>query len=277
MNTPKKQHYIPKFWLKNFTNNSEKIFLWNKRDALNEIRDYSITEAFSQNYLNSYIDDHENKDHSLEHEFATLDDEISIIFNKIIIPNMEKGLTPEISDQQKKSLDLFMYQQRSRAPEAFDDLLTDNVYEKFIDDSIQADRESGIEISDLEEAEIKSEKTKKRIQQNAKVQARSQKNSMTVKLFNRMSVGISPIIKNNKSYIIGSQPIAEIIYGNGLGFWVPISPKYCITYLHSNNKITILPPHTDDYIRKINLKIYKQYIVSGSHSKILLSSLINSK
>ena len=277
MSESKKHHYIPKFILKNFLNNEGKIFIWNKKDKLNEVRQYIPEKVFAEKFLNSTIDNEGNRDNKLEDAFAKLDTESAKVINDKLIKSLDNRIQPDLYEEDRRVIDLFFYQIAFRSPQTLEEILTDQVYDKLIEHMVENEGIGGKKISDSEKARVRSDDTKKRIIQNAHIDARWSRNTEILEMLNRMTLTILPLYKNNKSFVVASKPMAYLNKEKLPLIWLPISPKFCISYTNIGKPISVLAPPPDEYIRKINNLLFNQTTVIGSNSDNLLYSLINPK
>jgi hypothetical protein len=125
----KKQHYVPRFYLKGFTqNNSEQLFIYNKDN--NKIYQKNIVEVCEQNYYYSYKEnENEYKEYNymVENYLSKKETEFGIVFDKIISSiegcYYHSNTIDKLTHKDKVILFEFIYYQILRVPKYIDKLI----------------------------------------------------------------------------------------------------------------------------------------------------------
>lgn len=112
MAKPKRHHYIPRVYLKNFTNSNGKVWVYDKE--LNTLKELSTKDTTLEKELYTITDADGNKDYSLEEFFGKIETTASPIINKIINKQV-------ISLEEKTQLSLFVALLDNRTVAAIDD------------------------------------------------------------------------------------------------------------------------------------------------------------
>ena len=99
MAKPKRHHYIPRVYLKNFTNSNDKVWVYDKK--LKTLKELSTKDTTLEKELYTITDAEGNKDYSLEEFFGKIETTASPIINKIINKQV-------ISPEEKTQLSLFI-------------------------------------------------------------------------------------------------------------------------------------------------------------------------
>lgn len=103
---PKRHHYIPQFFLKNFSTNNKDLWVFDR--VKKEYRNQSITQIASENKFYNYIS--KGKEQNLEAIFSQIEGLAKPILDKII--NKQ-----EISMQEKADFSMFLGTLRVRIPD----------------------------------------------------------------------------------------------------------------------------------------------------------------
>lgn len=112
MAKPKRHHYIPRVYLKNFTNSNDKVWVYDKK--LKTLKELSTKDTTLEKELYTITDADGNKNYSLEEFFGKIETTTSPIINKIINKQV-------ISLEEKTQLSLFIALLDNRTIAAIDD------------------------------------------------------------------------------------------------------------------------------------------------------------
>lgn len=99
MTKPKRQHYIPRVYLKNFTNSNGKVWVYDKE--LQTLKELSTKDTTIEKELYTITDVNGNKNYFLEDYFGEIETIANPILNKIINKQV-------ISFEEKTKLSLFI-------------------------------------------------------------------------------------------------------------------------------------------------------------------------
>lgn len=106
---PKKQHYIPQFYLKNFSQDGERVYIYDKsKGEKGEIRYQTTIKVAHENHFYTYRTKKDQKGH-LEGIFGQFEGDAAAIIKKI---HKERKITPE----EKGKLALFIAFLYTRVP-----------------------------------------------------------------------------------------------------------------------------------------------------------------
>jgi hypothetical protein len=142
MNAPKKQHWVPRFYLKQFaipeTRDSKipKVWAFSKKHQDPEPAIISILDAASSRFMYSPLDDKGNRDFYMEKRFAELEHLVAQIWQEVCYEYID------ISNSVRKAISLFLATMILRSKKSFEQ--HNNIYRDMLKqiDSLPKD-ESG--------------------------------------------------------------------------------------------------------------------------------------
>ena len=227
-NVPKKQHYVPQFLLKNWSQgNKKRIFVFDKKS--NKSFSSSIKNiAHENNFYEDVIFGYEN---NTEIKLSELESDAAPIIYKIISEGTIKNLT----DSEHKLLCLFSAVQMLRTNntreflEGFNEIISERIQDWGFDPDTEVEN-----FSNMSKEEVKSSSI-------------SMLNSLPIELVGNFIDKELTLLKapTNCSFYISDHPIIKHNHfprenrGNlgvglyGIEIYLPISPQYCLSFLCS--------------------------------------------
>ena len=123
-NEPRRHHYVPKFLLEYFVDDAGMLHVFDKQRPERGVFKSSPKNAFLKRDFNTMLDSNRERDYSVENEFSRIEGLASQIITKVLHSSPE-GKFPNLSPDDKNTLDRFVYTMRSRNPEFRTNFKTD--------------------------------------------------------------------------------------------------------------------------------------------------------
>jgi hypothetical protein len=216
----------------------------------------------------------------MERHLSVLEGEAAEVVAEIIAATRE-GRAATLSPAQKRIWHVFFLTQWRRNPEAQRAVISDNdaleMLDEIIDDAwtLLPTRRSQIEA-------LATPQGKERILRNVRVDALKQLSANVMDVLERRGITILRIIKTDKSFIVGSNPIVKFT-PNGhtdlsdpiVEMWLPIASDVAAGVGRGDGGVNLL--FLDDHapVRQLNSAIAAQSSVIAGASPTLVQSLAN--
>ena len=269
-NESKRQHFIPRMLLRNFTDENGFLYFFNKRFPERCVRKTTPDNFGLEKNLYTDYDEQGNKDNLAEKLFADLEGKTAEIFRKIINAARARK-KPELTPPEKKTLDHYIYCQWGRVPDTTDPILNRNLKEsdgryKLISDMTPEERE----------------KFEKELRVKSLTRGVSEPSEKILRIFEDKGLAILALRKSKKSFVIGTNPVLRIPINLHLAdpraeSWLPIAYDVAITPYYSHGIEKLLDKIEDQDVRGFNETILKQSSAIAGRPEKLISSLINSR
>lgn len=280
MSIPSKHHYVPKFLLKNFSNEQGEFWCYNKKAPKLGIHLTNPEKSFyRKNYYN--IETASGKDYSKELLFSSIESSTKPIVDKIIYAAHANRL-PNLSTEERHTFNRFLFLQWKRTPDGLASRYSDAELEETLDEHLKYFSQNFRALTDEERNIANSPEARKRIIRASRVIAIADQGDFIQDVLKNTDLVIARINKRNKSYVVGSNAVIKLtppgetrIGMNGVEVWMPISSEVavCIASGIGNERLVIL--NENEYIRNLNSIIFKYSEITASRSKMLLESLQN--
>ena len=248
MSQPKRHHYVPRFYLKNFVN--DKGYLWvydRQEDTYSEQRPEHT--AVQKDYY-TIKDKHGNKDTEIEKLFSMIESKASAVIKKIV-----SGVS--INQEDKDNLALFISCQMARVPE----------YEKRIADATEESMKATgrLLVYSVERAE-------EIIKQSTKNKSNKGSNTLTPQALFDFIQGGQYKISFSKEWSLGTMlQSAHRLSGYFAKMdWLILYAPNKHFFIISDNPYTLVPPK-DKYLTNSGVGI----ITPGAQKVIPLSSKVS--
>lgn len=276
MSYPKRQHYIPKFLLKNFTDSGDFLYYLDKTKTVTfpDPKKRSPKGCFYEDHLYTSHKSNGKPDYSLENVFGRLESSVSPIIKKIL--NACRACDePKLSEEEKTTLDDFIINLWTRNPDVMKRVGLDDIYNGAVQKAV-ADIEAKRPLHDSEKELLYSPDSQRQLKQNVKVLALKQNFPNLKEFLSNTGLAITMIQLPSKSFIIGSYPLGKL---NGdvhsvatVEMWLPIAHDIAITPYYNRGTIKV---HSiaKEKIRAINEAIARHSSKIAGRSRELITSL----
>jgi Protein of unknown function (DUF4238) len=275
----KDNHIVPELILKNFRNEKGEFFYFSKLKPHKPIEHRNTSSVFVKRNLYISVDADGNRNTSLESvHFQKLENEVKPLIEKILLAARVKK-TAKLSEGEKSIWDRFFTFQMKRSPEFHRIVpMMGSTYQAINWAVAEAEKEYG-EVSDDIVNELLAEPNASRLHQEAKVRALGQDSPKTFEALANRGIAVCIPKKSNKSFVIGSQPIARVRHEGKtladpeIAAFFPISFDVAVSPWGQRGTESLIGLD-DSLVREINRTVLLNSDEIGSRSIELLRSLI---
>lgn len=266
--------------LRRFCDGSGKLWYYNKRAPHLGVASGTPQALFFEKHFYT-LDEGGVKDTSLESYFAQLEGAANAVIEKICLA-ARAGKPPKLTSDEKRDWDLFFYFQWKRTPDSISSTMSKADFETSLAESIAYFEEHVRPLTEKERELAMSEAGRKRIRENARVKAIGDPGSEVQTVLNNMGIGIAVIRKPNKSFIIGSNPIAKLtppgetrLGQPDVEAWLPIAADVAVCPVPGKDKEIVMTLDDDRWLRGFNAAILRESTLIAGRSEALVSSLVS--
>ena len=278
MSRPRRQHTIPEFLLRNFTDGSGCTYYFRKVESDASIIKVSPRNVFVERDRNSIIGPEGQIDSSLEEHFSQLEGLACDVILKLL-DSIRSDQLPEINTNDRIVLNYFVYHQWTRVPDVMDGIVRNTPFEEMVEDTKKEVLAKGGTVSLREVKEILDDK--ERFLHNARVQTMAAKSEKIIPWIEARGLTIFHIRSPGLSFVLGSNPVLRS-KGNtkndlsdlSVEVSLPIAPDTALA-LHggSPDKFRVHPLYDRQIVRAYNEAVFAQSTGTVSMSRQLLRSL----
>lgn len=206
MTIPKRHHYVPRFILANFVDNTGK--LWVRRLEDGRVWPASPEDVYVERHRYSFVDVEGKHDPALECAYSVLEGMTKPVIDKLL-KAARTSQSPVITAGEKSVWDEFLYHQMKRVPAAISAVIEKQDWNTRLEAVIESLQKRGVDMDDKALAELRSSEGLKRLAQNATVKALSSDSPLIRVLLGaaNIEIGVAPM---GSSFVISSHPIAGV-------------------------------------------------------------------
>jgi hypothetical protein len=271
MSEPKFHHYVTQSHLKNFQGSENCLYYFDSRKPNVPVKHRNTKSIFCKKWDNTAVDKFGKKDFSLETaHYGELDNAAPVLFSKLIEACSKKSV-PKLTSDDRRTLSRIFYNQFKRSPDVKQGQSIMQCIDETWSTSVERIRDKfpATEISELEIPE-----TRKRIIQEATVEAGKQETPEMLEMLDGLSLRISRIADPKNAFIVGSKPVwSDLDDGGQLSFWLPVSSEVIVGLDHADAHETFTEINDGNAIRKMNERVAGQSTEIAGRSKELVESL----
>ena len=280
MSVPKRQHYVPKMLLRNFTDEDSWLYVFDKRVPTIGVRRSRPEKAFfEKDFYTRYTYDQADKTYSIEHELARLEAAAARVVKRIV-KSARLGKSPNLTQQEKEDWDSYFCSQLTRIPEVRPSDKEINLLRRQMAESILRDNSlSSRAISNVKQV-ISNEEMVFQSNQNIKASLAIPKDDRILDVMRGKGMRIARIRRASRSFIIGSKPIVKVtppghtdLSDPAVDAWLPISHDVAVTPASKPGKEEIVEFTNNQFVRWLNDEVFNQSIVIAGRSEVLVKSL----
>jgi len=276
--SPKRHHYVPEVILKRFTDDSDWLHLFSKRNK--RTRPTRIRNAFCEGHLYSEELADGGKDSKVEHDLSWLEGVIGPILAKLEIAG-GSGINPNLTAIELLTWRFFFVVQWRRVPDLHKTVTTDEessaILNEILDEMSVRFPDRSAEIFAFREPEAV-----RRTVRNARISGVAEVSDRVMDAISSRGLAILAITAPTKALIVGSRPVIQLGFGDGLNLvdeatemWLPISSKVAVGLGRRNQREIVYSLDDHAAIRRLNLAIARQSTEFASHSAALTSSIVS--
>ncbi len=263
----RKNHFVPRMLLKNFTDEDGKLYFFDKRFKQKQVRETTPKDLYWERDLYVLRGADGNMDDSAEDLFAEREREVAPVFNKIIAA-VRKREEPVLSMHEGNILDRYIYFQWERVLD---------VHKHLLDHTLKGDPE----IQNLPPEELSE--FRKRINVESLTLNVTETGDRILSYMRYLrSKGLAfvliPSDRKKKSFVIGSNPIVRVFPDHSEGepkpfiaLWLPLAYDVAVAYGGGPGGLTEFS--RDSELRRFNEEVFKQSQGIAGRSRSLIASL----
>jgi hypothetical protein len=222
------------------------------------------------------------RDPTLEEEFGRLEGVVGPLLD-LFVNAAEAGALPRLSSEQRALWDLFFVLQWKRVPDLKRVIATDEEIRAALGQTREEMRQRFPDGKDEVDALAEPE-TEQRIIRNARIGSLKTVSPRVLSALQTRGIALLRIRCPNKSFIIGSRPVVQMAFRDGLSLvdeatemWLPITSTLALGAGRRSEAEVIYDLHDAAPVRRLNLAIASQSSAFASASANLTASIVNSR
>ena len=279
MSDSKRQHYVPQLLLRNFTNDDDWLFVFDKRVPEKGILKLRTKEALVESHRYTLYEFDESKNYSADRELTLVEDKASPIV-EWIVESARVGKCPRLTKPEKHALNTFLCCQIFRSPDAYP---SQAHIDQFFYDSVAKARKEDLVDEDVLSQLLDNRRFIDILEHNLLAESAISETVVTVSGISKHIRGkglrIVTVEHSKSSFIVGSKSFARVILHGSLGpfepegyLWFPIAHDVVVTPFGRPNREEVSVAKTS-FIRRLNKATYEQSTVIVGRSRDLVESL----
>ena len=275
---PKRQHYIPRMLLNNFTDKHGRLYFFDKRSHKKEVLPSTPNKLFTKKHFYSQYDESGKRHPIVEKFLSHIESDSKPVVDRII-NSARISNVPKLNLEDKETWDTFFCCQIIRVPEMIDPFIDHKSVDEIIEDY---EKEIG-PLTEEERTTIEDPNKRDRIIHNAKgasIINYLMKGELLPNI-RKKGLAIAIIKKPKKSFIVGSKPYIKTADWNHISepnaeLWLPIAYDVAVSPAYYSGKEELLEIK-DHKVRDFNKYVCDESSLIAGRSKILINSLVNSR
>jgi Protein of unknown function (DUF4238) len=275
---PKNHHFVAEMLLKRFTDESGKLYVFDKRRREKSVRVSSAKGDFFERDLNTFVQPNGTLDWSLETGYSKLEDSAELIVNRIV-DAARKGQRPRLAFEEREIWFNFVYHQQKRAPDAFSRLGIDKDFPRQVHDRLVEFAGNVRQLTSDEWEFFSDPEEINRIKQRVLVGARSKGSKENVEALGSRGLMFATPKDSKKCFIIADHPIIRMgprgrqhLADPMVELWFPIASDVAVSPWGETAAEELV--YLDgDQVRQVNRAIYDQSNIVAGRSPLLIRSL----
>jgi Protein of unknown function (DUF4238) len=278
MSRYKNNHYVPKWLLKNFRDENERLFYYDKRDPSTSVKHRNLDRIFSSADL--YVSKNQNgeRDVSLEKDhFQDLETQFQPVIEKIISAARLRKL-PQLNNDEKKVWDSFLSNMWSRSPDFYNSVFTSEVLDKMYFENIIELEAMVCTLSETKKQDLLSAEVKGRVQKTAYVDSLRDGLDLPKQALSKRGIVIAVAKDVRSSFIVGSFPVVKLTFPKqtslldlSVEVWISISHDVAVSIFGHNGQEKVVEIDAQQ-VKSLNDNIYSQSQEIAGKSDLLVES-----
>ena len=280
MSVPKRQHYIPKLLLRNFTDEDGWLYVFDTRVPMIGVRRSRPEKAFfEKDFYTRYTYDQADKSYSIEHDLARMEAAAARVVRKIVT-SARAGSKPDLTQQEKDDWDGYLCSQMMRIPEVRpSEEELDRLRRQLGENILKQGEWSPTAIRNVKHV-VSDAQMVSQSNQNIKASLAIPKDDIILDVIRGKGIRIARIRRASRSFVIGSKPIVKVtppghrhLADPAVDAWLPISHDVAVTPASKPGKEEIVEITNNQFVRWLNDEVFNQSIVIAGRSEVLVKSL----
>ncbi len=277
MDTPKRQHFVPKMLLNRFVDKNGLLYFFSKRSSVKKILKSTPANLFIEGHLYTLYDELGDKNVLVEKLLSDIETDANPIIEKIVNA-ARASRQPKLNPSEKKIWNLFFCCQLVRVPEMIDPYL--NNFDKMVSEIAEEFEGKFGPLTSEERIKIDDPDKLDRIRHN--VRAAAVVNYLSegelLPALEKKGLAIGIICNPKKSFIVGSNPHIKTSDWNHFSdrnaeIWLPVAHDIIVSPYFSPNIEKLIKIKENNKIREFNKHIFKQSSLIAGRSPKLIASL----
>ncbi len=280
MSVPKRQHYVPKMLLRNFTDENGWLYVFDRRVPTIVVRRSKPEKTFlEKDFYTRYTYEQADKSYSIEHELARMEAVAARVVRKIVT-SARAGSKPDLTQQEKDDWDAYLCSQMTRIPEVRpSDEELDRLRLQLAEDILKQREWSPTAIRNVKHV-VNDAQMVSQNNQNIKASLAVPKDARLLDVIRGKGIRIARIRRASRRFIIGSKPIVKFtppghthLADPAVDAWLPISHDVAVTPASKPGKEEIVEITNNQFVRWLNNAILNQSVTIAGRSEVLVKSL----
>ena len=262
----RRNHFVPRMLLKNFTDEDGKLYFFDRRLKEKRILKTTPDALYRERDLYVVRDEDGNRDDSAEDRFAEFEREAAPVFDKIITA-VRDVKDPALNSSERETLDRYIYFQWARVPDTSGPILDHTLKRLSLEDP---------EIGDLSPRELAE--FGKGINVESLVGNITEPREKILSVFRNKSLAFMVIRRKNKSFVIGSRPVLQVFPDRTdsvprvfIAMWLPLAHDVAVAY--GEGEGGLMEFTNDRELRRFNEDVFRQSRAIAGRSDKLIASL----
>lgn len=274
----KRHHSTSQMILKRFVDDSGRLFMFSKERPYKGVHQTSPVNALVESNLYSFLNREGTKNPTLEKEFSKFEGKAAPIIDKLIRQTRQRR-DPQLTLREHRDLCRFVHSQWRRSPDFMKKFLV-----PYFDEHLAAairELERHAPIPKSEQDRLTDLPSRKRMQQNAWVEALKHKSPLVMQAIRAKGLGIVIIGNKSDSFITGSSPAAKLANPGAadlshpeVELVMPVASDIAMFFSGPSGVRKVIELTNSEHVRQINLAILNGSDTVVGRSKSLLESLI---
>lgn len=265
--------------LRRFTDERERLFVFDKRFPEKGVLTSTPRQAFSENYLYLRYANDGSRDYSIEQALGRIEGIANEIIEKVVLAAWGRKC-PDLTRMEKESWDQYFLSQWRRVPDVYpSEQVVDDDLSQIVDD-LKGRLVSGRLSTKALEHFLADKSMVSQIKQNARAGVAVTLGEEALNILESKGLCIAIITSSKRSFVIGSNPIAK---STPLGrthladpevyAWLPIAHDVAITPALSRGQEELVEARDKGWVRRLNEATFNQSTAIAGRSRRLVESL----
>ena len=262
----RRNHFVPRVLLKNFTDKDGKLYFFDRRFEEKRILKTTPDSLYQERDLYVVRDEGGNRDDSAEDRFAEFERKAALVFDRIITA-VRDAKDPALSSSERETLDRYIYFQWARVPDTSGYVLGHTLKKMSLEDP---------EIGDLSPEELAE--FGKGVNVESLIGDITEPRERILSVLRNKSLAFVVIRRKNKSFVIGSRPVLQVfpdpsdsVPRTFTAMWLPLA--YDVAVAYGEGEGGVMEFTEDRELRRFNEDVFRQSQTIAGRSDKLIASL----
>jgi hypothetical protein len=225
---PKRHHFVPEMLIRNFADDQGLVWFFDKEKPAQGVVRRSPSKVLFEHHLYSKVGDNGSKDPAQEIAYSRLESDAAPIVRKVVT-EARAGKLPGLTPSEKLTLDAFIYEQWRRVPEVSNEILSDEEFERTIQETAAEFEERVRPLTPSEREWVANPALRPHQRKNTRIQALQTRSARVLDVLDSRGLAVLTT-PPRKSLILGSRPVLKLIGPNtsdlrdhSVELWLPLA------------------------------------------------------